>query len=268
MQMKLIRATSVSVLVLVLGACSGGVTKTSTPTSPTGPTTAVIVINAPVPASPSDGAAAVGWPTLTVNNATRSGPAGTLVYRFDLATGPDFANITVTSSVPEGAGQTSFTPAVTPLPADQSVLYWRAVAIDPQNAVQSPPSTTQSFKENNPPSLAAQIATQQGRALWSGAIPPGDPGHATMGNGWGVATLVSFDGAVFLSPELDELQIFDCMDRGMSPQAAIDWLHGHGYSTQAVFYPDTGSGIPVIGFPHQYIAFVNGRWDMTLRAGA
>jgi hypothetical protein len=268
MKMKFMRATGVPVLVLVLAACSGSATKTSTPTSPTTSTTPVIVINAPVPASPGDGATATGWPTLTVNNATRSGPAGTLVYRFDLATGPDFSNITVTASVAEGAGQTSFTPAVTPLPADQSVLYWRAVAIDPQNAVQSPPSTTQSFREANPPTRAAQIAQQQGRTLWSGAIPTGDPGHATMGNGWGVGTLVSFDGVVFVSPELDQLQIFDCMDRGMSPQAAIDWLHGHGYSTQAVFYPDTGSGIPVIGFPHQYIAFVSGRWDMTLRSGA
>jgi hypothetical protein len=266
MQKQTIRATTLCALVAALAACSGSATKTATPTGP-GTSTPSIVINAPTPASPSDGTSAVGWPTLTVNNATRTGPAGAITYRFDVSTASDFSNIIVTASVPEGAGQTSFTPNVLPLPADQTTLYWRAVAIDAQNAVQSSPSTTQSFKENNPPSKAAQIAQQQGRTLWSGAVPPGTPGQATMGKGWDVTQLVSFDGVQFLSPEVDELQWFDCVDRGMAPQAALDWIRSHGYSTQAVFYPDTGSGIPVVGYPHQYIAFEGGRWDMVLRSG-
>src|SRR5262249_49572559 len=155
-----------------------------------------------------------------------------------------------------------------PLPADQTTLYWRAVAIDSQSAVQSPASKTQTFKENNPPTKAAQIAQQQGRTLWSGAVPPGTPGHAVMGNGWDVGTRTSFDGVTFLSPDVDALQWFDCVDRGMAPQAALDWMRANGYSTQAVFYPDTGSGIPVVGFPHQYIALESGIWEMVLRAGA
>jgi len=259
-----IRAIGVSALAFAFVACSGSVTKTSTPTAPTTPT---ISINAPVPASPSDGTAATGWPTLTVNNATHTGSVGTLTYRFDVSTTSDFSNIIATGSVVEGAGQTSYTPNVTPLPADQTTLYWRAVAIDSQSAIQSPPSATQSFKESNPPSKAAQIAASQGRTLWSGAVPPGDAGHAVMGDGWGVGNVVSFDGVAFLSPELEELQIFDCLDHGMQPQQAIDWLRAHGYSTQAASYI-VGAGIPVIGFPHHYIAFTNGRWDMTLRAGA
>lgn len=248
-------------LVAMLAAC-GSATQTS-PTPPTTTTTS-IVINAPVPVSPTNGGTAQGWPTLTVNNAVRTGPAGTLVYRFDVSTAQDFSNITVTASVPEGGGQTSFTPNVTPLPTDQSTLYWRAVAIDAQHAVQSQPSTTQSFVESNPPSKAAQIAQQQGVVLWPGAIPTGTPGQATLGNGWGVGNLVSFDGVQFLSPTLDELQVFDCMDRGMDPQSAIDWMHGHGYSTPAAWFPS----VAVIGFAHQYMAFISGHWDMVLRAGA
>ncbi|HEX4566240.1 MAG TPA: hypothetical protein VH138_06385 [Vicinamibacterales bacterium] len=264
MQKQTIRGTSVCTLVFALGACSGSATKTSTPTTPTAP---AIVISAPVPVSPDNGGNVTGWPTLTVNNATRTGPAGVLTYRFDVSTASDFTNITVTGSIVEGAGQTSFTPNV-PVPADQSTLYWRAIAIDAINAVQSPASATQSFKENNPLSKAAQIAAQQGRTLWPGAVPSGTPGQTTMGKGWDVGQLVSFDGASFLSPELDQLQWFDCVDRGMAPQAALDWMRSHGYSTQAVFYPDTGSGIPVVGYPHQYIAFEGGRWDMVLRSGA
>ena len=263
MQTATIRATSVSVLILAVGACSGSATKTNTPTGPSNPTNA-IVINAPVPVSPSDGATATGWPTLTVNNATHSGPAGALTYRFDISTASDFTNIIDVGAVAEGGGQTTYTSTKTPLPSDQSTLYWRATAMDLVNTVQSPASTTQSFKEANPPTKAAQIASQQGVILWPGQVPPGDPGHATMGNGWNVAQLTSYDGVAFMSPTLDELQVFDCIDRGMQPQQAIDWMHGHGYGTPAGWYPD----IAVIAFTHQYLAFIGGRWDMVLRAGA
>jgi hypothetical protein len=262
MKKKTLVAVGVSALV---AACSGSVTKSTTPTAPVSPPAAAVVINAPVAVSPADGSTTVaGWPTLVVNNATRSGPAGAITYRFDIATGSDFGTITVTASVSEGAGQTSFTPNVTPLPADQATLYWRAVAIDAQNAVQSAASTTQSFKESNPATKAAAIASQQGVVLWPGAVPPGAPGQATMGNGWGIGNLVSYDGVKFLSPTIDELQVFDCMDRGMQPQAAIDWMHSHGYGTPAAWFPD----VAVIGFAHQYIALISGRWDMVLRAGA
>jgi hypothetical protein len=257
MKTAIVRAPAGCVLLLA-AAC--GSTTGPAPTPPT----ASIVINAPTPASPADGTVSTGWPTLTINNATRTGPAGTLTYRFDVSATSDFANIVVTASVAEGAGQTSFTPNVTPLPADHSTLFWRAVAIDAQHSIQSSASTTQSFRESNPSSQAARIAAQQGVTLWPGAIPPGTPGQATMGNGWNVANLVSYDGVAFVSPTIDELQVFDCMDRGMQPQAAIDWMHGHGYGTPAAWFPD----VAVIGFAHQYIALINGRWDMVLRAGA
>lgn len=260
---KTLLALSVCALLVTAVGCSGSATKTVAPTTPTTPTVS-IVINAPVPASPDDGTSSTGWPTLVVNNSIRTGPAGALVYRFDLSTTSDFNNIVVTASIGEGNGQTSFTPNVTPVPADQTTLFWRAVAIDPLNAVTSPPSTTLSFKFSNPPTRAATIAQQEGLVLWPGAVPSGTPGSATMGNGWNVNTLVSFDGVKFVSPTLDELQVFDCMDRGMQPQQAIDWLHSHGYATSAAWFPD----VAVIGFAHQYIALISGHWDMVLRAGA
>jgi len=262
MKTKTIRATSVFAVILAVGGC-GGATKTSTPTTPT-PTPTPIVINAPTPVSPSDGATSTGWPTLVVNNATHTGPAGTLSYRFDISTTSDFTNIIMTSTVVEGNNQTSVSPDVAAGPPDQTVLYWRVVAFDAVNGATSPASTTQSFKFSLPPTKAAQIAQQQGKVLWSGAVPPGDPGHANMGNGWNIGNLVSFDGVRFLSPEIDELQVFDCMDRGMQPQQAIDWMHSHGYGTPAAWFPD----VAVIGFAHQYLAFIGGRWDMVLRAGA
>src|SRR5580658_4249427 len=45
-----------------------------------------ISLSAPTPVAPSNGATTSGWPTFTVNDATKTGPASPLVYRFDIGT--------------------------------------------------------------------------------------------------------------------------------------------------------------------------------------
>jgi hypothetical protein len=122
----------------------------------------------------------------------------------------------------------------------------------------------QTFTFGYPPSVAQQLAQQEGATLWPLAQPTGAPGNATLGNFWTVTQARSFSGVSFLSPPIDALQIFDLMDRGMDPQAAIDWMHANGYATSASYYPS----IAVIGFSYEYMAYVNGRWDLVLRVGA
>jgi hypothetical protein len=85
-----------------------------------------------------------------------------------------------------------------------------------------------------------------------------------MGDGWGVGNPVSFTGVTFVSPPLEELQVFDLLDRGMDPQAAIDWMHSNGYATQAAYYPS----VAVIGFQYQYLALISGAWNVVLKVGA
>jgi hypothetical protein len=101
-------------------------------------------------------------------------------------------------------------------------------------------------------------------ALWTGTQPPGTSGHAVQGDNWQVQTLTAFNGITFVSPTLEELRVFDLLDRGFDPQGALDWLDGNGYLTSAVYY----SSVNVIGFATEYMAFINGRWDLVLRAGA
>src|SRR5262245_26837457 len=62
-----------------------------------------IVVNAPLLVSPASGAATTGRPALTVTNATRSGPAGALTYRFELANSNTFSPVVTTVNVPETA---------------------------------------------------------------------------------------------------------------------------------------------------------------------
>jgi len=89
-----------------------------------------IVINPPVPASPAPNATVVGIrPRFTFNNATRSGPVGTIVYAVEVASDAGFSNrVALWGSIPEQPGQTS-----TDMPLDlkyQSVYYWRVAAYD------------------------------------------------------------------------------------------------------------------------------------------
>jgi hypothetical protein len=221
-----------------------------------------ITINAPVPIAPLTGGTTPPRPALRVINAVRSGPVGPITYRFEISTASTFPSLVTGGTNAEGANETGFVPAAD-LPLD-SLLYWRAFAIDAANGVTSAPSAVQSFTPHRP-SQAELVAAQLGVPLWPGQQPTGTVGHATMGGFWNVEYVTSpIDGYRFLNPPLDELQIFDLLDRGFAPQAAIDWMNSHGYPTAAAFYPS----VLVIGFQYEYLALNGGRWDIVLKVGA
>jgi hypothetical protein len=219
-----------------------------------------VVLSPPVAVAPLTGAQAASRPTFTVSNIVRLGQAGPLVYTFEIALNSSFSPDAISGTVSEGSGQTSFTPA-TDLAAGVT-YYWRATAIDATDSLSSPPSATQMF------TAAARtrqeiLAAQLGVPLWPGVQPPSSTGQAMMGNGWDVQNRVSFSGAAFVSPEIDMLELFDLIDRGFDPQGAIDWMHGNGYPTGGAYFPSIG----VIGFPFEYMALDNGRWDLIVRVG-
>ncbi len=119
----------------------------------------------------------------------------------------------------------------------------------------------QSFSVSLSP--AEGIALLEGATLWGGIRPPGNPGNASLGANWQVQTLVSFNGVTFVSPTIEELRVFDLLDRGMSPNDALTWMNNNGYPTAAVQYPS----VSVIGFPYQYMALINGAWELVVRVG-
>jgi hypothetical protein len=224
---------------------------------------AAVILNAPTAVSPLTGAITAGWPILIVNNAPKSGPAGPVTYRFEVSTNNVFTSILLAGNVPEGVNRTSFVPPATLTPPAQTSLFWRATATDAANGVSSPPSATQNFTWSSP-TQQSQIAAFLGLTLWPGTQPPGATGRATMGPGWAIQNLRSFDGVVFQNPPLEALQLFDLLDRGFDPDGAIGWMKSNGYFTSAVWYPEPKA----IGLPFQYIAFINGYWELVLRSGA
>jgi hypothetical protein len=104
-----------------------------------------VVIQAPILVSPAQNGTASGNPTLVVNNAARTGPAGTIFYRFEVSTAASFAAVVFASTVAEqGGGQTSVSVPVAPnTPA--GTYFWRVQASDPSNGVSSPLSAVSSF---------------------------------------------------------------------------------------------------------------------------
>ena len=224
---------------------------------------ASITLSAPIPVGPLSGATPSGWPTFVVNNSVKAGPVGAVTYKFEVSTSQSFTNTVLSQTVPETGSQTSFTPPLsTSVPAG-STLYWRATAIDASDGIVSSPSTPQSFV---PSQLTAQqrIAFQLNYgSLWKGTQPPGTNGHAVLGTNWDPATVTSFNGVTFSSPTLEELQEFDLIDRGMDPGDAVNWMNSNGYPNSGLWVPN----VIVVGFPFEYMAFIDGQWDLVLRSG-
>jgi hypothetical protein len=104
-----------------------------------------VVLQVPVPTSPSQNGVATGTATLTVANVQRSGPAGAITYTFQVSDSSSFANIVFTKTVPEGAGGRTSVTVSAHLTAGHS-YYWRVQASDAANFVTTAFSSTYSFK--------------------------------------------------------------------------------------------------------------------------
>lgn len=103
-----------------------------------------ITINAPVPLAPADGAPVFSArPTLTVENAGRSGPAGAISYEFQISTSAAFGSLVTSGIVGEQSSRTSWTSSVD-VPDGQ--LYWRARGLDQGNGIAGGFSVVQSFE--------------------------------------------------------------------------------------------------------------------------
>jgi hypothetical protein len=93
---------------------------------------APVVIDPPVPVAPVGGATVTApTATLRVSNAHRTGPAGAIRYRFQLAADGGFVSLVGDATVSEGGGQT--TKAFGGLTVGAR-YYWRVQASDPETS--------------------------------------------------------------------------------------------------------------------------------------
>ncbi len=119
-----------------------------------------VVIQAPVLVSPVNGTKiTVTRPALTLTNPTRTGPAGSITYNFQVSETQSFSAIVINAVVPEGSGQTTYT--ATDGLSYSKTYYWRVRASDPTTT--GPWSVTQSFVTPDQPTTPTPTPTP-GRA--------------------------------------------------------------------------------------------------------
>jgi hypothetical protein len=213
---------------------------------------AQVTLSAVTMVAPRDFEFATAQPVLTVSNVIKSGPAGPITYKFEVADTSSFGNIVASGTMPEGSVQTSYT--VSPPLATGRTYFWRVTAMDAANGVSSV-SPVRNFSVIT--SIATLLASEEGLTLWTGAQPPGQPGalgHDIFGTNWDVGEKISNGGVHYTSPQLEGLRLMDLMDRGMTPPDAIAWMKSNGYPTVAAYY---GPPLEVIGILYQYLAGID-----------
>ena len=122
---------------------------------------AAVTLSTPVLASPGAGATVGGQPTLTVNNVQRTGPAGQLVYRFEVSATSSFASLLAATSVVEQGDGTTTTTINANL--GNGNYFWRVQASDPANAI------TTAFSAASP--FTVQLFSIAQATIWNN---PGD----------------------------------------------------------------------------------------------
>jgi hypothetical protein len=103
-----------------------------------------VVIGAPTLVSPSSGATLGDKGSLTVSNASVTGPAGTPIYRFEVSDSASFGNLVFAASAVQGSGQTSA--SMTARLTTNGTYFWRVQVSDPSTGVVGPYSSTGTFK--------------------------------------------------------------------------------------------------------------------------
>ncbi len=104
-----------------------------------------VVLGTPTLASPVNGANAFSPLSLTVNNISRTGPAGPITYRVEVAATAGFGTVLfATEAAEQPGGQTTVTAPVSGLTSG-TTYFWRARAADATNDITTPYSAAASF---------------------------------------------------------------------------------------------------------------------------
>lgn len=104
-----------------------------------------VVIQTPVLGDPAPGSTVGESPTLNVNKVSRTGPAGAIVYRFEISEQATFNSLVYSANVSERT-DLPYTPHSITARLGEKTYFWRVQASDPANAVVSSYSASSSFK--------------------------------------------------------------------------------------------------------------------------
>jgi hypothetical protein len=104
-----------------------------------------VILQTPLLGDPQPNASVSDEPVINVNTVRRTGPAGQIFYRFEIAESAAFNPLVYTATVPERT-DLPYTPHLVARKLDEKTYFWRALATDPSNGVTSPYSAVSQFK--------------------------------------------------------------------------------------------------------------------------
>jgi hypothetical protein len=104
-----------------------------------------VVLGTPNLTSPINGAPGFSPLSLSINNISRTGPAGPIVYQADVAANDAFSNIIFTAEAAEQSGPNTTVTAVVNGLVPGATYFWRARATDTLNNITTPYSSPASF---------------------------------------------------------------------------------------------------------------------------
>jgi hypothetical protein len=167
---------------------------------------AQVVIGAPALVAPGAGATLGDKGLLTVSNASVTGPAGQIAYRFEVSDTSDFRSLAFVSTVGQSANQTST--SMTARLVTNGTYFWRVQASDPSTAVTGPYSSIGNFKYvpfdmasativNSPPDLGRWPETAKITSVeFTGGAFLVDFDRRTGSNRWPDVTPPGWSGAL------------------------------------------------------------------------
>jgi hypothetical protein len=104
-----------------------------------------VIIQAPVLGDPPNNGSVEEQPTLNVNTVQRTGPAGPIFYRFEVAEASSFSSLVYTATVAERT-DLSYTPHKVTSKLAEKTYFWRVRASDPASGATSQYSSAAQFK--------------------------------------------------------------------------------------------------------------------------
>jgi hypothetical protein len=146
-----------------------------------------VVLQAPLLGDPAANATVGESPTLNVNRVQRTGPAGQIVYRFEISEQSTFGSLVYSANVTERPDLPYTNHAVT-IKLGEKTYWWRVAATDPSNGVVGPYSAVSPFKvQLFSFAMATMVNSPLDFATWA------ETAKITSVNITGDAILVDFD---------------------------------------------------------------------------
>lgn len=228
-----------------------------------------VILQQPVLGDPVPNATVGEQPTLNVVAVPRSGPAGPVFYRFEIAEAASFATLVYAATVSERTDLFGYTPHVVTRKLEKKTYFWRVQATDPENAVTSPFSATGQFKVepfslaqavilNNPQDLAswAETATITGIEFTQNAIlvdfdkrtGPGrwpESGFGSGGIQYTLGMCLFINQQWYCSAAIQFWEGRELEASGLPSHIAIDWFYDNRWGPMKGYQPSQGETVGI-----------------------